>query len=89
MMKKAQMLALAGREDEAKATVATALASFPTYAKDYLDDIDEDVPQWLPCAQWHSRYLTVCQPSTVVERASKDECAGILAEIDPALAGVA
>jgi hypothetical protein len=48
MMKKAQMLALAGREAEAKATVATALASFPTYAKDYLDEIDEDVPQWQP-----------------------------------------
>ncbi|MBA4709940.1 PglL family O-oligosaccharyltransferase [Aquitalea aquatica] len=48
MMKKAQMLALAGREAEAKETVSTALASFPTYAKDYLDGIDEDVPAWQP-----------------------------------------
>lgn len=46
MMKKAQMLALAGKQDEARKTVATALASFPTYAKDYLDEIDEDVPEW-------------------------------------------
>jgi len=48
MMKKAQMLALAGREGEAEETVRMALASFPTYAKDYLDEIDDDVPAWLP-----------------------------------------
>lgn len=48
MMKKAQMQALAGREEEAKQTVRTALASFPTYAKNYLDDIDETVPVWAP-----------------------------------------
>ncbi|MFC3532544.1 Wzy polymerase domain-containing protein [Vogesella facilis] len=46
LLRKAKMEALAGEQVRAASTLRTALASFPTYAPDFLDDLDEDEPAW-------------------------------------------
>ncbi|MFN4236337.1 MAG: Wzy polymerase domain-containing protein [Vogesella sp.] len=46
LRRKAQMEALAGEYDKAAHTFSLALASFPTYAPDFLAELDEDEPAW-------------------------------------------
>lgn len=46
LRRKAQMEALAGEDDKAAHTFSLALASFPTYAPDFLEELDEDEPAW-------------------------------------------
>lgn len=46
LRRKAQMEALAGEQDKAAHTFSLALASFPTYAPDFLEELDEDQPAW-------------------------------------------
>lgn len=46
LRRKAQMEALAGEYDKAAHTFRLALASFPTYAPDFLAELDEDEPAW-------------------------------------------
>jgi hypothetical protein len=40
------MEALAGEQDKAAHTFSLALASFPTYAPDFLAELDENEPAW-------------------------------------------
>jgi O-antigen ligase len=46
MLKQARLLALAGRKDEAAAVLRRDLASFPTYAPDFLDTLDDSEPAY-------------------------------------------
>lgn len=46
LLRKAQMEALAGEQLKARQTLRAALASFPTYAGQFLGDLDEDEPAW-------------------------------------------
>lgn len=46
LRRQAQMQALAGESAQAEATMQLALASFPTYAPDFLEELDEDEPAW-------------------------------------------
>jgi len=46
LRRKAQMEALAGEQEKAMHTFSLALASFPTYAPDFLEELDEDEPAW-------------------------------------------
>ncbi|MDN0075707.1 Wzy polymerase domain-containing protein [Crenobacter sp. SG2303] len=46
LLKKAKLEALAGEERRAEETLSQALASFPTYAQSFLDDLPEDQPQY-------------------------------------------
>lgn len=48
MLKQAQLQALAGQRQAAEQTLRTTLASFPTYASQFLDSLDEDEPAWQP-----------------------------------------
>ncbi|UDM15808.1 PglL family O-oligosaccharyltransferase [Vogesella sp. XCS3] len=46
LRRKAQMEALAGEQEKAAHTFSLALASFPTYAPDFLAELDEGEPAW-------------------------------------------
>lgn len=46
LLKKAQLEALAGNESLAEATLSTALASFPTYAPQFLMALGQNEPAW-------------------------------------------
>ncbi|MCW3481741.1 Wzy polymerase domain-containing protein [Neisseriaceae bacterium JH1-16] len=46
LLKKAKLEVLAGDERRAEETLNQALASFPTYAQSFLDDLPEDQPQY-------------------------------------------
>ncbi|SCK10404.1 PglL family O-oligosaccharyltransferase [Vogesella sp. LIG4] len=46
LLRKAQMEALAGEQAKAAQTMRYALASFPTYASQFLDELDDDEPAW-------------------------------------------
>jgi O-antigen ligase len=51
LRRKAQMEALAGEPEKAAHTFSLALASFPTYAPSFLEELDEDQPAWAPLRQ--------------------------------------
>ncbi|WP_246210714.1 PglL family O-oligosaccharyltransferase [Vogesella oryzae] len=51
LLRKAKMEALGGEEAKAVATLRAALGSFPTYAPDFLDDLDEDEPKFAELRQ--------------------------------------
>lgn len=51
MLKKAQLLALQGHQQEAVDTLRTSLASFPTYASQFLTDLGNKEPAWAPLRQ--------------------------------------
>lgn len=51
LLRKAQMEALAGDHAKAEQTLRAALASFPTYAGQFLGDLDEDEPAWTALRQ--------------------------------------
>jgi O-antigen ligase len=46
LMKQAEMQALVGQEAQAEATLRLALASFPTYAHDFIEDMQEGPAAW-------------------------------------------
>ncbi|MGL6070131.1 Wzy polymerase domain-containing protein, partial [Craterilacuibacter sp.] len=46
LLKKAQLEALAGRPDQARRTLQQALASFPTYAPQYMHRLAGSEPAW-------------------------------------------
>ncbi|WP_280954823.1 Wzy polymerase domain-containing protein [Paludibacterium denitrificans] len=48
MLKQAQLQAFAGQRQAAEQTLRTTLASFPTYASQFLDSLDEDEPARQP-----------------------------------------
>ncbi|MDF0604344.1 Wzy polymerase domain-containing protein [Neisseriaceae bacterium TC5R-5] len=48
MLKRAQLEILAGKPQQAEVTLQTTLASFPTYAQQFLQTLDDDKPEWEP-----------------------------------------
>jgi hypothetical protein len=45
-MKQAEMEALVGHEPQAEQILNTALASFPTYAHDFIEDMQDGPASW-------------------------------------------
>lgn len=54
LMKKAEMQALTGHEADAEHTLGLALASFPTYAHDFIDDLQDGPASWEKLRQMSS-----------------------------------